>query len=225
MTAPRMLRSTVLALATAVSAGAAWAAGGHHAVDDAAILEPGQCELEGWFTRARGGERALHAGAGCRVGPVELGAASDHARLGGESQTGWSAQAKWAHELAPGFSAGLSLAAGWQARARPRHQGVALAALATWLPSEGLALHLNLGRDFVHHGTDLDRAGVAIEWQPRAGWTLMAERYLEERTHFVRAGLRWAIDERWSVDASRAHRLSGPGASNWTFGLTRLLER
>jgi hypothetical protein len=205
-------------------AGAACAAGGHHAVDDAAILEPGQCELEGWFGRARGGERSLHAGAGCRVGPLELGLASDHARLEGQSQTGWSAQAKWAHELAPGFSAGVSLVGGWQARARPRHQGVALAALASWQPRDGLALHLNLGRDFVHQGADLDRSGIAVEWQPRAGWTLMAERYLEERTHFVRAGLRWAIDERWSVDASRAHRLRGPGASNWTFGVTRLLE-
>jgi len=224
MTAQRVAR-VALALCGLVHLGGAWAAGGHHAVDDAAILETGQCELEGWFGRARGGERSLHAGAGCRVGPVELGAASDYARFQGESQTGWSAQAKWAHEIAPGFSAGLSLAAGWQARERPRHQGVALVALASWLPREGLALHLNLGRDFVHHGADLERAGIAVEWQPRAGWTLMAERYQEERMHFARAGLRWAIDERWSVDASRARRLSGPGQSSWTIGLTRLLER
>jgi hypothetical protein len=220
----RMTARAALGLALAMTGGAAWAAGGHHAVDDAAILEPGQCEAEGWFGRSRGGEKALHVGAGCRVGPVELGVAGDYARFEGESSTGWSAQAKWAHEIAPGFSAGLALAGGWQARARPRYQGVTLTALATWIPREDMALHLNLGRDFVHREADLNRSGLSFEWQPRAGWTLMAERYVEERTHFVRAGIRWAINEHWSVDASRAHRLRGPGESNWTVGLTRLLE-
>jgi len=27
----------------------AWAAGGHHAVDDATILDPGACEFETWM--------------------------------------------------------------------------------------------------------------------------------------------------------------------------------
>ena len=52
----------------------AHAAGGHHAVDDAALLDVGKCKVEGWLERETGGTRTLaHAGAGCRVGPVELG--------------------------------------------------------------------------------------------------------------------------------------------------------
>jgi hypothetical protein len=197
---------------------AAGAAGGHHGVDDAAILEPGRCELEGWTTRSRGSERLLHAGAGCRVGPVELGLAAEHARADGAGQSGYGLQAKWAREWRPGLSAGWSLSAGWQAQARPRYQGVTLAGLVTWAAREDLALHLNVGRDLVRGGPDQNRSGVSAEWAALPGWSLLGERYYEDRTHFARAGLRWAPSPDWTVDLSRAHRLSGPGASAWTLG-------
>ncbi|WP_145897282.1 hypothetical protein [Caenimonas sedimenti] len=203
-----------------------FAAGGHHAVDDAAILEPGQCELEGWFTRARGGERVFHAGAGCRVGPLELGVAGEHARpRGAGSESAWGLQAKWAQEVAKGFSVGLALSPVWAAHARPRYQGATLAGLATWVAHENVALHLNAGRDFVHRGDDENRYGVSAEWTGISGWSLVAERYKESQTHFARVGARWLAGENWSVDLSRAHRLTGPGVSNWTLGATWLLER
>lgn len=219
--------ASVLAAALAAILGPApgHAAGGHHAVDDAAILDAGQCEAEGWLGRSRGGERLLHAGTGCRVGPLELGAAAEYARQGGASQTGWQVQAKWATEVAAGLSLGASLGPGWSAHVRPRYQGSTLAALATWKPSETLALHANLGRDFVHGGPDLNRSGLALEWSPLAAWSFVAERYVEERTHFVRAGARWAVRDDFTVDISRAQRLAGPGESAWTLGVTWLLER
>lgn len=188
-----MSRATLTAGAFAAmlfAGSGAWAAGGHHAVDDAAILEPGACELEGWFARSRGGERSLHLGTGCRVGPVELGVAAEHARQSDDSATGYGIQAKWAREWAPGFSAGVSVSSGWQSHVRPHYQGTTVSALATWAAREDLALHLNIGRDFVHRDRNLNRSGAAVEWTPRAGWSLMIERYLEEQTHFVRAGLR-----------------------------------
>lgn len=207
------------------AAGPAWAAGGHHALDDAAILEPRQCEAESWFSRSRGGQRLVHAGGACRAGPVELGLAAEHARQDGAGETGYSVQAKWAAELAPAFSAGLSLAAGWQAQGRPRFQGTTAVGLATWTPREDIALHLNLGRDFVRAGRDANRAGASVEWTPRENWSLTAERYVEERTHYVRAGVRWAVGDAWTVDASHAHRLRGDGGSGWTLGVTRLIGR
>lgn len=206
-----------LLLAGMASAPAAWAAGGHHAVDDAAILEEGKCKVEPWFTKAHGGERLLHLGAGCRVGPVELNGAVDHAR-DGASQTGYGLQAKWASELAPGFGAGLSLAASSLTHVRPRYQGSTLTALFTWAAREDLAFHLNVGRDFLHRADDQNRSGVAAEWAPAAGWSLVAERFLADHTHYARAGVRWALTEGWSVDLSRAQRLRGPGESNWTLG-------
>jgi hypothetical protein len=217
------LRAALLLLGLAAGGGAL-AAGGHHAVDDAAILEPGRCELEGWLGRGQGSARLLHAGAGCRVGPAELGVASELARQDGSSQAGWGLGAKWATAVAQGWSVGASLAPAWQGRASPRHQGTTVAALATWTPREDIALHLNLGRDLVHRGADTRRHGIAAEWMPVAQWSFVAERYLEQRDHFARLGARRLWGDGWSVDVSRAQRLRGDGVSGWTLGLSRVLD-
>lgn len=214
----RLCQPTFAALL--LGAGHAFAAGGHHAVDDAAILERGACELESWATRARDGERLLHAGLNCGAGFVEFGLAGDYARLAGSSQTGWSAQAKTAHAFNDRFSIGASLTAGWQAHVRPRYAGSTLAGLATWNVLDGWAVHANVGRDFVHQGDDEPRGGVSIEWTPVAAWSFVAERYREWDTHFARAGVRWSPAPRWQLDASGAKRLSGPLPSLWTVGVT-----
>jgi hypothetical protein len=203
--------------------GGAWAAGGHHGVDDASILEPQACEAESWLTRSRGDQRLLHAGAACRLGPVELGAWTEQGRRAGTGEAGHGIEAKWASEWTPGLGVGLSAASGWQAHVRPRYQATTLAALATWTPREDFALHLNLGRDFVRGGPDANRSGVSLEWLPREDWSLMAERYVEQRAHFARAGVRWAATKDWTFDVSRAQRLRGPGDSSWTVGATRLI--
>lgn len=83
---------------------------------------------------------------------------------------------------------------------------------------DDVALHLNVGRDFAHRAPDQCRSGISAEWSPRPGWSLVGERYREAGAHFVRAGLRWAASDAWSVDLSRAHLLRGPGESNWTLG-------
>src|SRR3954468_6880711 len=102
------------------AAGNAWAAGGHHAVDDAALLPRGECEQETWYSRAQGGERLLHAGIDCRVGPVQLGAAAEHARESEGSATTWNVEVKWAREIADRFSVGLDVQPTWQAHRSPR---------------------------------------------------------------------------------------------------------
>jgi len=216
-------RSIGLAIALAAT-NAVWAAGGHHALDDAVILEPDTCQVETWLARSHGGERRLHAGPGCRVGPVEVGVAAEYARQDGTSETGYAAQVKWAREWMPGFSAGLSVSGGWQAHVRPRYQATTVLALATWVPREDVALHLNLGRDFLRGALNQKRSGVSVEWTPRESWSVTAERYIEEQTHFARAGVRCTINDAWTADLSRAHRLHGPGESNWTFGITRLFS-
>lgn len=219
------MKAAVLLLAGLAAGGCALAAGGHHAVDDAAILDPGQCELESWFVRAQGNQRLLHAGASCRVGPVELGIASEAARAGGASQAGHGVSAKWATPVADDISIGASVGPAWAAHARPRYQGATVAMLATWTPREDVAVHLNLGRDLVHRGRDAARHGVAAEWLPIDGWSFLAERFLEQGGHFARAGARWAGGKAWSLDLSRSHRLSGPGASAWTVGASWILDR
>ena len=68
MKASRSARLGAAILVTC-ACGSALAAGGHHAVDDAAILSRGECEGETWFSGEAGGRRLLHAGTNCRVGP------------------------------------------------------------------------------------------------------------------------------------------------------------
>jgi len=213
------------ACAALLACTAAHSAGGHHAVDDAAILEEGKCEVETWFSRAADRERLLHLGTGCRVGPVELGVAGEYSRLAGTSQTAWGLQAKWATEVREGLSVGLSVGPAWQAHVRPRYQGFTLAGLLTWQAAETVAVHLNVGRDFVRRGDDLNRSGISLEWAPREGWSVVAERYAAEDSQFFRAGLRHNVNDKLTVDLSRAQRLSGPSPSNWTLGVTWLFDR
>lgn len=216
-------KKAVAALLATLALGAgvpAHAAGNHHSVDDAKVLDRGECELESWFTRARGGERQLHGGTSCRVGPFELGVAAERVRGEEETANEWSLEAKWAKQLSGDFSIGLDVQPVWQSGARPRFAVTQAVALATWTPRVDLALHLNLGRDFVRKGADMARGGVAAEWSPASRWWLVAERYLEERTHFVRGGIRWEAGRNWSLDLSRAWRLAGPEASSWTLGIT-----
>lgn len=220
----RLAARAFAAITLGCAAVAAHAAGGHHGVDDAEILPRGECEQESWVSRARGGERLLHGGVSCRVGPLELGGAGEHLRGTDESGTAWNLEAKWAREIADGVSVGLDLQPTWLAHRSPRFAGTRVSALATWKPTQALSLHFNAGRSFVRGDRDLPNGGIAAEWMPIARWSLVAERYLESETHFVRGGARWAAGRQWTVDLSYAKRLSGPVPSFWTLGLTLDLD-
>lgn len=221
---PGISRSVApLALALAVSPHA-FAAGGHHAVDDAATLEPGTCKVEGWASNNRGDSRGAHAGTGCAIGPIEVSLGLDRDREDGTVSRAYGLQLKWAHEVREGVSLGLSVAPGWQRGADPRFQGTAVMGLATWQTTETVRLHANLGRNLAHRAADETRGGVSADWTFRPDWQVMAERYRLDGGHFARAGLRWMPAKGWAVDASRAHHLRGTGVSGWTLGFTREFE-
>ncbi|MBG9389221.1 hypothetical protein [Caenimonas aquaedulcis] len=213
-----------MALASACTMPAAFAAGGHHAVDDATLMEPGNCEAEGWFTRSQGPSHVLHAGLACRAGPVELAAAAESARDAGSSHPGWAAQLKWAAPVTREFAWGVSVTPIWQGHERPRYQATTIAALATWNVNDSLLLHANLGRDIRPNAAGRARSGVALEWSPRPRLSVVGERYIEEQAHYLRAGLRWSASDRLTLDVSHARRLAGPGASNWTIGATHRFD-
>jgi hypothetical protein len=196
----------------------AWAAGGHHAVDDATILEPGQCDLETWVDRESGGPRKLvHLGPACRIGAIEVGLNFDHSRPGADIAGG--AQIKWAMPLTGQISVGVLAAANWSNLLS--HYGFTSIVLPlSWQASEEWLFHVNLGRDFRAGTSDVSRAGVAAEWSPNASWTAVAERWREGGFNYERLGGRWNVTPAWSVDLSKARSTSGVPPSWWTLGVT-----
>ena len=201
------------------------AAGGHHAVDDAAILEPGTCQVEVWVDRASGGRGTLlHGGPACRVGAVELSLNLDRFQADGAGAvSAGGPQLKWARELAPALSAGIVLSAGLRDHA-PNFIGGSVVVPVTWQVGESLRIHVNAGRDFLRGGPDLSRSGAAVEWMATSSWSLVAERFREVRLDFWRAGIRYAPHSDISVDLSRAEGLAGAPA-RWAVGLTVAFQR
>lgn len=217
---PRLIVVSLAVLASHCSmVTQAFAAGGHHAVDDAATLEPGQCQLESWSDRERGGGRTLlHIGTACRVGAVELGLNLDGSRSAGADLTLAGPQLKWAHPLTPSLSVGVVLSAGWQNRG-PGFAGSSIVFPLTWQVSETLLFHVNLGRDFRRQGPDFTRAGSALEWSAWPRWSLIVERFREIGLDAARLGTRYAPNPNVSIDLSQARGLGGEVPSWWTFGV------
>ena len=179
----------------------AHAAGGHHAVDDAAILEPGQCQLESWVDRQSGGDRTLfHVGPACRLGPIEIGLNLDHAHTTGSgSITVLGPQLKWARALSVEWSVGAVVSTAWKDN-NPHHVVTTLVLPLTWEPTEVIRIHANVGRDFWRGDRDTKRAGAAVEWAPSETWSFVVERFREVDINFWRAGVRYALSPVLSVD-------------------------
>jgi hypothetical protein len=204
---------------------AAWAAGGHHSVDDASILESGNCEFETWATRASPANELLHVGGQCGVHGVELAVAAEPSRADGLRSDAWQAQLKWARPWNDVVLFGFSVTPQWDTRASPRFQGTTVSTLLTLRPFEGWQFHGNLGRDWLHEGNQA-RSGVAADWTTSdKRWQFAVERYVENRSGFARAGVRWFASDKWTFDMSRAQHLSGPRPSNWTVALTRSFSK
>lgn len=217
---PRLAIAWLASLAGLLLPMGGWAAGGHHAVDDATLLEPGQCQLEAWAEAARG-HRLQHLGPACHVLGLEAGLNLDRDAAGAH---GAGLQLKWARELRPGLGAGLIWATGWQAGAT-RFAGQMLLLPLSWTPHEDLALHLNLGREFRPHGADASRYGAALEWRVAARWQAMVEGWRDALGPQRRLGLRYAAGERVSIDLSRAQAPDACRGAWWTLGLNWVTDR
>lgn len=206
----------------------AWAAGGHYAVDDAALPEPGQCQLETWVDRHNQAARTLmHLGSTCRLGAVEWGLNLDSTQApdADGTTTVVGPQIKWAHALTETLSAGVVLGAGWQDRS-PGLVAVTLVFPLSWQASETVAFHTNVGRDFRNGAEpDTSRLGVAVEWTPVPAWSFVAERFRESDVDLWRAGARYVLGPRATVDVSRAKGLQGSESAWWTVGLTWFIRR
>lgn len=209
-------RAAALLLCGVLASAPAFCAGGHHAVDDAATLDRGQCQFETWADRYGPGHGAWHAGSACRVGAWEVGVNVDDTRLGGgPASRVVGPQVKWATSIAAGWSAGVVLSAGWQAG---RYQDTAALALLTWQPAPAWRLHANLGRDIPREGSGRTLGGVAAEWSAGEALGFVAERFNDGIGRGARVGARWQLTPGISLDLSRAHAFRDARGNWWTLG-------
>lgn len=213
----------------AVAASLLWplpshAAGGHHAVDDASILDAGQCQIETWAEQGRG-YRLQHVGPACRLADVELGLNLDrNAPPGAATLRTAGLQLKWARELQPGLSWGVIWSATWQS-ASPRLAGQAVLLPLTWSPREDLSVHVNVGRDFHRSAPDHGRYGLALEWQPSPRWQGVVEHWDDGLRAHNRVGARHLVSEALSVDLSRAQPQGLAREAWWSLGLNWVFAR
>ena len=200
------------------------AAGGHHAVDDASILDPGQCQVEAWLEQGR--QRELqHVGPACHLLGLEFGLNVDRYTTKGEpvSRSG-GPQIKWAQELQTGLSWGFVWSATWQSTS-PGFAGQALVLPLSWSPREGLTMHVNVGRDFHRQTADQGRYGIALEWQPTSKWQGLIEHWDDGVRAQHRFGVRHLLNESLSVDISRAQPRGAPREAWWSLGLNWAFSR
>lgn len=192
------------------------AMGGHFEVDDAAVLEPGRCQVEVWALRGEDA-RLAHVGPACRAGLLELGLNID--RVWGDERAAniVGAQAKWVTTLWPQVDGGLVASA-----LRDTTHGTWLHTVyvpISWTVSAAIALHANVGGDRSSEGRRTSRLGVAGEWSIDERFTVLAERFRLLDAIATRIGLRVVLGEQASIDFSGA-RVSGSGNRVWGLGLT-----
>ena len=211
-------RARAIAVVAALWTSNGHAAGGHFAVDDAAILDVGTCLIETWWERVDHAGSLLHLGPACRVGPVELGVNCDRVQpRDGAPQTPVSAQAKWVVAIDDRVSVGLAGLVAWQGSA-PRYAAANLYAPLTLRVADALLLNLNVGRDWVRDVPTRWRVGASLEWQATPAWTIIGERFRQYGGDFARLGVRWQQSDSLSFDLSRAGGLSGSEIRTWTLG-------
>ena len=215
-----MKLARTLALVVGCSATTGHAAGGHFAVDDATILEPGECQVEVWRESADELGWLVHVGPACRVGPVELAVNAEHFRVRDlPTQTAVGPQVKWVTTIYDRLAVGVVAAATWRT-ATPHYVGASLYAPLSVKLAESLRANVNLGRDWLRGGASLARGGIALEWQATPAWVLVGERFRQAGADFARVGAQWQASEAIGFDLSRTRGLGAAAASGWAIGVT-----
>lgn len=216
----------VLAAATLIALSTpAGAAGGHFDVDDATMLDPGQCQIEAWVVRAPVASATLaHAGPGCRVGPVEAGLNIDRVTTDGSGRTLLGPQLKWvADPLLGRVSVGVVWSAAYDLTNRGRPAQLLYLPL-TWRVAETFWVHANIGQDRDLTGERWRRQGGSGEWAASDRLTFIAERVKITGDWSSRVGGRLHLGEKLSLDLSVAR--AGPRAERvYALGLNQEFAR
>lgn len=190
-----VLTGCVPGLALALS-NAALAAGGHYAVDDATLIDPGRCAVEAWYARADGDNDDVTVIPACNLtGNLELGLGLSRLQEAGERDTVVEFAAKTLfRELEPGgWGWGLAVASTWGG-ALERHEGAVAYLPLSVHAGEALVLHGNLGWAYERDDDDAAIWGVGADYGLTPWVNLIAETYGSHRGGTeLQVGLRFGI--------------------------------
>jgi hypothetical protein len=197
---------------------------GPYAVDDAAVGDPGHCQVETWASAAGNGDLIAVVQPACVVNlgvPVELTGTLQPVRADGEwiDLKGW--QIKFIvlriGDLLVATSVGTLVDAG-------SGDSLTLANLPMTIKlNDNLRFNINAGWLF-DSAADSNHlfTGVAAEWDFRTSWTLIAEVFgltgIEEAPR-MQAGLRYAPMKDVDLDVIYGHNIAGERASWITLGV------
>jgi len=186
-------------------------ASGHFDVDDAGMLDPGQCQYELWMNRVpRENATLWHLGPACRVGPIELGLSIDDLAVNGRHTQLVGPQVKWTFfgsaPVAP-LAAALALSAVFASQGG--HAGGQAVVPVTWQAADTLRVSLNVGLDWLPgSGDSTVRSGINGDWALNHIVSLIAERNKSFGLWTSRIGARFSLAPMISIDVSAAQ--TGP---------------
>lgn len=191
-----LIRGASLLLAM-LAAGPAFASGGEHVIDDAAVETPGTCHLESWITLSGGGGLVNSAPACTRKAWSNL-------ELGGFVTHSWSDETRdTAIGLSPklvlrpedsGIGVGVAASVGYGID-RSRFETASVIVPVTIPAGEKLRFNLNAGWQWTRTGNRHDLFGGAqAEIALRNNLNLMLETFTRDSGHAGgQAGLRWTV--------------------------------
>ncbi|MGY2291057.1 hypothetical protein ACW9H6_14325 [Pseudomonas sp. SDO528_S397] len=209
----------------------AYAAGGAYVVDDGAINDPGQCNVDAWYTANRhdGSTHSQTLSPACTPAGLpwlQAGVAVSRANADGHGETQLSPQFKaqvWSRE-----DAGLALAASVTAHYalnRPHaYDGTDWNLPLTWQPAQALRLSVNAGWSHAYNGGDPQQRatwGTGLEYRLVDTVTLIAERYGQQGGDQAwQAGPRLQVSKDVDVDLVLGRSLIGARSQWLTTGAT-----
>lgn len=222
----RLATGGAILLSALLAAGPAFASGGGHVVDDAAVEAPGTCHLESWVTRSSGGSGLVNSGPACtrKAWPnLELGGFVAHSWTNETDDTliGLSPKLMLRSEDR-GIGIGIATSVGYGIN-RGRFETASVIVPVTIPAGEKLRFNLNAGWQWTRAGHRQDMfVGAQAEIVLRKNLNLMVETFTRDQGKVGgQAGLRWTIaGGAVDLDLIGGRYIDGATRSAITFGVT-----
>lgn len=222
----RLAIGGAILLPALLAAAPAFAAGGEHVVDDAAVETPGTCHLENWVTLSSGGGGLVNSGPACtrKAWPnLELGGFITHSWTDETDDTliGLSPKLMLRSEDR-GVGIGIATSLGYGIN-RGRFETASVVVPVTILAGEKLRFNLNAGWQWARAGHRHDVfVGAQAEIALKKNLNLMVESFTRDEGKVGgQAGLRWTVaGGAVDLDFIAGRYVDGTTPSAITFGMT-----